>query len=246
MASFWNFSSNSINSMFSGLNGNNNTSSFLANYAQIRNGSYLKLAKAYYAKDGNKKAVKDQDVKTQKEVSKKMNQIKSSADELSKASDVLLAKGTKSVFQKKEVVDKDGNKTKTYDVDTIYKAVSDFADKYNDVIEKAGESNSSSVLTAGVSMVKAATANSKLLSQIGVTVGSDNKLSVDEETFKKADMKKVESLFSGNGSFAYGIKANASFASVSAANAVAKKGTYASNGTYNSAYHSASAFEDLI
>lgn len=45
--------------------------------------------------------------------------------------------------------------------------------------------------------------NETLLKAIGITVKADNKLSIDEDTFKKADMSKVEALFKGNTSYGY-------------------------------------------
>ena len=47
------------------------------------------------------------------------------------------------------------------------------------------------------------TGNETLLKAIGITVKADNKLSIDEDTFKKADMSKVEELFKGNTSYGY-------------------------------------------
>jgi hypothetical protein len=43
-----------------------------------------------------------------------------------------------------------------------------------------------------------------------VTIGTDGKLSVDEETFKKADMTVAKSLFNSTGSYAYQIGTKAS------------------------------------
>ena len=42
---------------------------------------------------------------------------------------------------------------------------------------------------------------SKALSKVGVNVGTDGKLTVDEEAFKKADMNSVKSLFAENISY---------------------------------------------
>ncbi len=35
-------------------------------------------------------------------------------------------------------------------------------------------------------------ANSNMLSKVGITIGTDNKLSIDETSFKKADMNTVK------------------------------------------------------
>jgi hypothetical protein len=40
------------------------------------------------------------------------------------------------------------------------------------------------------------------LSKIGISIGSDNKLSIDEEAFGNADMQDAKNLFTGSTSFA--------------------------------------------
>ena len=42
---------------------------------------------------------------------------------------------------------------------------------------------------------------SKVLGKIGITVGEDGKMSVDEEALKKADTATIKSLFEGNGTY---------------------------------------------
>lgn len=49
-----------------------------------------------------------------------------------------------------------------------------------------------------------------LLTKAGITIGSDNKLTVDEETFKKADMSTIKTLFHDSNSLAYNVSARAS------------------------------------
>ena len=46
-------------------------------------------------------------------------------------------------------------------------------------------------------------------------------------------MNKVKSLFNGNGSYGYNLKASASYMSLSAKNAANKGTTYSSTGGYN-------------
>ena len=72
----------------------------------------------------------------------------------------------------------------------------------------------------------------KMLSKIGISVGKGNKLELDEETLKKADIHSLKTLFTGYNSFADKISMKAN----SISNAAARtSGTYKSNGTYNSA-----------
>ena len=81
--------------------------------------------------------------------------------------------------------------------------------------------------------------NSKSLAKVGITVDSKSgKLSVDEDTFKKADSTKVDALFKGNGSYAYAVASKASMLEYAAKNEAEKTNTYGANGRYTQAYNS--------
>ena len=75
--------------------------------------------------------------------------------------------------------------------------------------------------------------------KVGITVDSKSgKLSVDEDTFKKADSTKVDALFKGNGSYAYAVASKASMLEYAAKNEAEKTNTYGANGRYTQAYNS--------
>ena len=74
--------------------------------------------------------------------------------------------------------------------------------------------------------------NENVLLKIGLTVGKGNKLELDEEALKKADINTLKTLFTGHNSFADKVSMKASSISNAAARYV---GTYKSNGTYNNA-----------
>ena len=101
---------------------------------------------------------------------------------------------------------------------------------YNDVVEQAGDSNSKDVLRNAVWMTGITEANENMLSQIGITVGKGNKMELDEDMLKKADISSLKTLFTRHNSFADKVSMKAS----SLSNAAARSsGTYKSNGTYN-------------
>ena len=50
----------------------------------------------------------------------------------------------------------------------------------------------------------------KILSKIGITVGDNGKMSVDEEALKKADVATVKTLFDGHGTYGSQIAEKAS------------------------------------
>ena len=85
-------------------------------------------------------------------------------------------------------------------------------------------------------MVAYTKANKNLLSKVGITVGSDNKLTVDEDKFKSADMTTVKSLFTGRGSFGKMTSTSATSSYSSAVSQLAKlssSSTYSNMGSYS-------------
>lgn len=183
----------------------------LGDYAAIKNGSYKKLLKAYYAKqDAEKSAVSEDSMKNSA-------LVKSGADALKKSANALNN-------------DKLWEKNEDYDWDAITKAVKNFVDDYNDVVEIAGDSDSKDVLKNAVWMTGLVDTNSNLLSKIGITVGKGNQMELDEEMLRKSDINTLKTLFTGHNSLADKMATKAN----SIANAAARtSGTYKNNGTYS-------------
>lgn len=132
--------------------------------------------------------------------------IESDAKSVEKSVAALQETGDKSLFNEVTKTDENGNKTTGYDTDAIYKAVKNFTDSYNSLIDEVGNSNTKSILRAGASMVNVTEANRKSLSDIGISIGADNKLTIDEEKFKKADMSKVKAMFADNSYYGTEVK----------------------------------------
>lgn len=200
----------------------------LSDYASIKNGSYGKLLKAYYAKQDADK------MSSGKDSVQKSTLMKTGADALKKSADAL---SNASLWEKKKITKKDektGEETEVedYDWEAITKAVKSFVEDYNDVIEKAGESNSKDVLRNAVWLTGITESNENILSKIGISIGKGNKMELDEETLKKAEIGTLKTLFTGHNSFASKVSMKANSISNAAARA---SGTYKSNGTYNSA-----------
>ncbi|MDD2971461.1 MAG: hypothetical protein PHE02_04935 [Lachnospiraceae bacterium] len=202
----------------------------LGNYASIRNGSYYQLTKAYYAKNS---ADSDSSSGSTSSTTSSAT-VQSDADDLKESADKLFVTGSKSLFNKKEITTKNEDGTTTtkndYDKDAIYKAVKAFADDYNSAVTSGGKSSNTNVLRQTLNMTKNTSAYKNLLSQVGITIGSDNKLSVDEDTFKKSDMTTVKSIFNGTNSLAYTTSLKASQISYYADKS---SGLYDINGSLN-------------
>ena len=81
------------------------------------------------------------------------------------------------------------------DKDALVKKVTAFAESYNSAIDAMGKSDSVDALKAGLSMTNTVKTYSGALSRMGVKVGSDNKLTVNEETLRAADDNAVSSMF---------------------------------------------------
>ena len=173
----------------------------LADVASVRNGSYGKLLKQHYA--GIKADAKAVDGDTDK----KLTSIKTDADKLVKAADAF---NDSSLFETKKIDGDGGKQTEEFaDKDKLGSAVKDFVKAYNAAIDSAGESGTKSVLRTGGWMANMTKQNAGMLSAVGITVGGDDKLSFDEEAFKKADVTTVKDVFSGVNSYASQVSAKA-------------------------------------
>ncbi len=223
---------------------------FLSDYASIKNGSYGKLMKSYYGKDSTAASTSTKtsssSISTAKDSNQTLSNVESAAESLKSSADKLLTTGNKSLFNQKDITTKDENgvekTTKGYDTDAIYKAVSTFVTDYNNMLAKGGESNATSITGKISSLTNMTKANQNSLSKVGITIGENGKLSVDESTFKKAEMSSVKSLFNGTGSFGYQVSAQASWIDFAAGNEANKSNTYSANGAYSNNYSSGSLF----
>lgn len=214
---------------------------FLSDYASIKNGSYGKLMKAYYAKDaadkvastGKDTETKKKSISTAADSAKTLSEIEKAADAMKESADSLLVKGSKSVFRKKN---EKATVSEEYDTDAIYKAVSGFVTDYNDLLSKTSAASSKNLQSKADTLAAVTSANAKLLSRVGITVNSDSSLSLDEEAFKKSDMGTVKNLFGTTGAYGYKVSAQASMIDYTAAKESTKSNTYTANGTYSNVY----------
>ncbi len=227
----------------------------LSDYASIKNGSYGKLLKAYYAKDSDRTSKSSETARkivgnsydstaTNTDLSKKTSA-------LSKSADALLKKGEDSVFEEKELTAKDENgvetKTMGYDRDAIYDAVSSFVKDYNSLLDTSAKSNNTSVLRAAANMTSQTAVYSKALEKVGVKVGDDNKLSIDKDTFGKADVGAIKNLFGTEGSLVDSTQNRSDMIASSAqADSLKAGGTYSSAGLYNNALLNGTSFSSFV
>ena len=260
-----------ISSLFSNMNSGVNSSIYgsLAEYSNIRSGAYLKVAQKYYGqlsgtssgeqtvkkeridkteydyKRGDYKYKLDEkdsssvssSISTSKDKTSSIAGIEESAGKLKASADALVETGKDSVF----------TQTKgEYDTGKIYSAVSDFVKNYNSTLDAASKSTSSAVASASKTLMTKTFANSKLLASVGITTDSDNRLSVDEKTFKAADMDKVKDIFNGRGSYGYQVSASASMIDAAAQNEASRANTYTATGAYSFNYNVGNLFNQTL
>ena len=220
--------------------GSSSTSSFYSNlgeYSSIRNGAYRKLVKSYYKKmnstdpdttDKSTTGSTGRNTKVNSTGTVALSTVKSEASDLVTSAKKLTATGKDSLFASEE----------KYDADATYKAVSNFITQYNDTVDALSKVNSTAVKNAGNHMQNMTNIMSKGLSKVGITVGTDGKLTVDEQKFKAADMSKVKALFDGSSSYAGVVSSAAGRIASQAGNQISQLGggLYGSNGYYNSYY----------
>ena len=238
------YNASTISALFAGLNNSSSGTSLsygidFTTYNSIKNGSYSKLMRKYYSNqasestDGaaaNKNTGKVQNIDIQK------NNATVNRDNAASLVDSASELKKYSLWSKVDKTDKDGNTTKEYDTDKIAKAVSSFVKDYNSLVSSTADSSSRYVLNSASNMVNYTRANADPLKKIGISVSSDNKLTVDEDKLKTSDMAVVKSVFKDSGSFGQTISAKASTIygnAVSQLSELFTKNSYTSNGLYS-------------
>lgn len=207
--------------LFGSLNDNSDNGFSLSDYSLIKSGAYKKLMTAYYSENASDE-VKNVAGKTVAKDS--TTQIQSLQDKSSK----LLESATELYSPKNSSLYDEDQK------EDLLKKVNSFVDGYNSMVKSADDSKNEKVLQAASNMVKNTSVNARLLSSVGISINSDNTLSINEETFKNAKSASVKSVFSGSGSFAYQTAASASNISTYVKDDAKKaSGMYGSNGSYD-------------
>lgn len=207
---------------------NNN---MLGDFSMIKNGTYKKLLNAYYAKKSDQSTDETEDSSEKKSEKTKLLQTKTQAETLKKAADDL--KNGK-VFE--GTVDEATGKV-TYDREEITKKLTSFVDAYNDMLDSSSDVDTKSVLQKTLWMIGNTKANSSLLSKVGISIGKDNKLTLDKDKVKEADINSLKVLFSGKGSLSDKVSSKSTEIgnlANSAIKSLGNKGSaYTNTGNYN-------------
>ena len=244
----WN--SDSINMLFSSVNSGKKASSpnylssltsLLSDYNSIKTGSYGKLVKAYYAKDAADKTTTSN--KTDKNDKTTTSTSTSTAEDSTKILSAIQS-ATDTLYDSAEKLRKEARTAD--DMNSLYDSVATFVEDYNKVIDAADESNTKTIQNSLGDLTKLTSANSKLLGSIGITVGEDGKMTLNEEKFKSASIDTAKSLFSGTGSYAYHVSVDTAMINNKADYQASKANTYGTDGNYGNNYTSGDVFDSLF
>lgn len=220
MNTYFGLNTSGASTLFGSLSSNSgsSTTSLLSDYASIKSGSYYKLLKAYYAQAGDTSEATttkrpETDNTDWKEAALDISSLKSKASTLSSAEYT------------------EDNRSH------ITKSVSEFVKNYNATLDSTADVNSSSLASKAKWMTKITSSYSDTLEKVGITVKSDNTLSLDSETLSKASMKDLESAFSGSHSYAGQIN--------SASRLMAQVAANGGSSTTSALYNSSGAYSNL-
>ena len=165
--------------------------SLLSDYASIKNGSYGKMMKSYYAK------VKDAEAEEETSKSGSKTKEKDAASASAARKFYETATGMNALDYSAD------------NIDELYDKVSAFVKDYNSMMKAASKSNNSEVKAQADALNDYTYQNYKLFAKVGITMNADRTLSIDEDTFKKVNEKTgstnvptLTTLFKGIGSFA--------------------------------------------
>ncbi|MBQ2801130.1 MAG: hypothetical protein IJF03_07055 [Lachnospiraceae bacterium] len=221
MTTFYGLNASGASTLFSSLgSSNSNTTSLLSNYASIKSGSYYKLLKAYYSQTSS-------DESTSSTITNKLDSDNTAWKEA--ASDISSLKSSASTLSTEEYTDENRS--------DIEKEISSFVKNYNAVLDSSDEVNSSSLSKKAEWMTKITANHSDALEKIGITVKSDNTLSLDSDTLSKASLEDIESAFSD--SYSYGGQIN------SAARLMAQVASNGGSSNTASLYTNTGAYSNL-
>ncbi len=198
-----------------------NTSSFygsLGDYGSIRSGTYKKLLTSYYAKDRGtvSQTTKNSSWQNVSTSYTRLSEAKADADTLAKSAN-------NPAFQ-------------TKDKDRLSKAVDSFVSDYNSVLESAEKSGNTNVRRNAQYMSQFTGIYDKSLAEVGITIGKDQKLSVDTEKLKSADDATIKRVFTGKNSFAAQTASRAYSISQAASRGTSSTSFYGRNGGYSNFY----------
>lgn len=198
--------------------GSSASAGWMKDYASIKNGSYGKLMKAYYSEmttdvAGVGAAAKTADAASKRssknileklEAEKKNPKVSKEAQKSNTALESGLSALKSSVSTLRDEATFQSAADGVSAADKMVSAVKAYVKDYNSVVTAAKGSTLTNKTAYVSNMMNSTSANAGKLSEIGVTIGSNGTLSLDETKLKAASLVKVQDLFSSSDVMSYG------------------------------------------
>ena len=217
-----------FNSLFGVSNSNNSGNgiySLLGDYSSIKSGSYGKLVSKYLSESDDSSSKKSSTINDTKK--------KTSSDTLKPNAAYTALNDTKSLQSSIKALSDEELYKEGADADKLYDKAKSFVNDYNDLIDSAKSSNISGLKTNVNSIVSRTAAEKENLKNIGITVNSDDTLSIDKDKFNAADKDGVKKLLGQTGGYASMVGVNANGAEYYAQAAASSGSLYGSSGSYS-------------
>lgn len=202
-------------SLFSSIGsaaGNAASSNWLGDYAMIKNGSYGKLMKAYYAEaksDSSGTTSTSRRSNTSNVLDKILEEKKNpTVSKEAQKANANLTTGLSSLKTSVSTLQNASTYTDTVNgtsaADKVASAMKAYVSNYNDVVTAAKDSTLTNKTAYVANVMSTTAANADKLSEIGITVNSDGTLELNEAKLKTADISKVQEMFSPQDILSYG------------------------------------------
>lgn len=222
---------------------------FLSDYASIRNGSYGKLLKTYYAKkqdsgtEGSSKQSRSGDVLDRILEQKKNPKVSKDVQEANAnlTTGLSTMRTSVSALQNSQTYTDTANGRSAED--KVASAVKDYVSDYNNVLKAARGSTLTNKTAYVANMMSSTAANADKLSEIGVTVNRDGTLSLSTEKLKETDISKVQELFSPDDIMSYGSVIASRLQFAGGASGAGTTGAASDTGTNNTVSSSATSLK---
>lgn len=212
-------------SKFSISSGSFLSASSLGDWGLMRSGVYTKLLRSYYEKTGESKDTSKStstdwksawEAEKDSETTGKLDSLHTSAADTALSGIKSTAKAMTTAAD--QVSSMDFEKSTR---DELYEGIKKLTDSYNTVLDSASKTDLVSISQSTAWMVNDTKVRESQLNKIGITIGEDNKLSIDKDKFNEAALSDITSVMDGSFSYAARLSQRASGLANLAANQMA-------------------------
>lgn len=209
------FNTSVTDALFGGSNSFGSGSIFSASnfgdLALMKSGVYKKMMRSYVSQlqegsdEGTKTEASKPTAKKSSEnmVSQKMEGLRATAtageSELSKANKALSAVKSAAGSLEKASSELSGMNFDTSSKEDVYQVAKTFVNSYNSLLAKAGKIDNASIEQSVTWMKADMKEQAKKFEKIGITIGKDGSLAIDEEKFTSANFSDIRPQFEGEG-----------------------------------------------